>query len=295
MWIRNFILALAIVVSPLLKGDLFEFNLDLLNGYRHDTLSTHVNVFNHQGELIVQDHLKARNLSLYQLGGKAFFEAFGVFARGEGYWGWSDQGIYRECSRIVRQNPPTKSKANLHKGRTRDFTIGGGYLFSYCGLLSIGPAGGWSYQYQQFKINRANIKHTNYSLRGLQYSNHWQGPWAGIDARADLCAFAIRAGYEYHWAKWNSKWAIKDAEDVSFAVVNKQSCSNAHGNVAYADVIWTFCPFIELGVCFKWQQWIVKNSKKKPSIGDFDPRNIGKVKNADWTSYSISFALGVAF
>jgi hypothetical protein len=199
------------------------------------------------------------------------------------------------------QEPKLASKGQLHKGRTKDFTVGGGYYLSFCGLFDIGPAGGWSYQYQELTVRHARCQGSlDLSLDGLQFSNRWQGPWAGVDAKLHFCGFELRGGYEYHWAKWRGHWFLKDPEicDVSFS----ESCESTHvnGQAVYLDAVWQLLPFVELGLGLKWQRYQAKNGKEKSKSQSFEHAFTGwragdKVKHATWESYAISLLLGVSF
>jgi hypothetical protein len=80
----------------------------------------------------------------------------------------------------------------------------------------------------------------------------------------------------------------------------KRKSSDAHGQVFYVDLLWGFCPFVEMGVGFKWQRWEAKKGKgeKVPAYvptGSRDLNVVDRVKHATWSSYVISVYLGVAF
>lgn len=279
------------------SGELVGAYFDITNGYRQDNFSTKLLTTNVANSFREENKLKIDNVAIYQLGGKAEIDLCGFFARGEMYWGWSDSGKFKEASRFFNEKP-SKSKAGLRKGRTKDYVVGGGYYLSFCGF-EIGPSGGWSYQYQSFKVKNARFQGVpDPLLNGLQFSNTWEGPWAGVDARWDFCGFQVRSGYSYYWATWKGKWLLRDNkhEGVSFTETCKGN--DAYGQSAYIDTVWNLLPFVELGLSFKWQQWIARKGKEK--ISKFDKMAQGwkmpdRVKHATWDSYAVSLILGVNF
>lgn len=283
--------------------------VDLVNSYRQDKIFAHLNTYDGYHNLIEENHINMKNISLYQIGAKGQVVACNLFARGEAYWGWSDNGNYRESSNIWN-GYPSKSKARLHHGRTRDFTVGGGYYLPTCGLFNLGPSGGWSYHSQEFTVHRARIQgYTDDLLNGLQFHNTWQGPWAGVDAQIEFCGFELRGGYSYHWANWQGKWHLKAKgydwqgnENLGFS--EKCKCSDVRGQEAYIDVLWSLCPCVELGLGFKWQRWEGKNGKQKHRKINCMPcyetqmavwRETDKVKNVTWESFTVSLDLGIVF
>lgn len=299
--------AAAIQVPSQADANIAGGYLDVVNSYRNDKISVRLDTFDPNKTLLEQNNIDLRNISTYQLGAKGQLVACNLFARGEAYWGWSDNGHYRENS-TSWNGSPCKSRARLHKGRTRDYTVGGGYYLPTCGLFNVGPSGGWSYQHLQVTVNRARYNgYPDDLLNGLKFSNTWQGPWAGADAQMNFCGYELRGGYSYHWATWKGTWHQKPnkcdwqgTEHLGFT--EKCKSSNARGQVAYIDVLWSMCPCIELGLGFKWQRWESHNGKEKHDksdclIGYSDEiwKPFDKVKNATWESYTVSLDIGVVF
>lgn len=283
--------------------------LDIVNGYRQDKISARLNTYDFENVLREKNSINLNDISIYQLGLKGQVVACNLFARGEAYWGWSDNGNYRESSEVW-QGYPNKSKARLHKGRTRDYTVGGGYYLPTCGVFNIGPSGGWSYQSQDFTVHRARYQgYEDNFLNGLQLTNTWQGPWAGVDGQMDFCGYGLRGGYSYHWATWEGKWHQKARDcdwqgEENLGFTEKCRSSNARGQVAYIDILWSMCPCVELGLGFKWQRWEANNGKQKHKKKDCLEglgnqvaawRNTDKLKNATWESWTVSLDLGIAF
>lgn len=293
------LIAISIVSTSSLQARLAEAYFDASGGYRKDKLSAEIHSFDKQNMLIVKDHLKARDLTLYQVGGKGLIGICDWFVRGEGYWGWSDKGMYSDASRMAKRYL-LKRKAHLHHGKTKDFTIGAGYFLNFC-FLELGPVAGWSYQSQEFKVKTARFitldeegsersKNT-----GFRYSNHWKGPWLGVDAKFDLCGFELRSGYSYHWAKWNANWSLKNRAKQKFTFQDNHKSSDAHGQVAYLDFFWGFCPMVNLGVGLKWQQWQGKKGRKKPLESEKTEAVSDQVQHARWESFTVSLNLGISF
>lgn len=296
--------ASAVQMPSQVDADIASGYLDVVNTYRHDKISAHINTYNYEKVSVGSASINLKDISLYQLGVKGQLVACNLFTRGEAYWGWSDNGSYRENSTIWNGSQ-YGSKARLHKGETRDFTVGAGYYLPSCGILNIGPSGGWSYQSQQFTVHRARyLDYPDDLLNGLQFKNVWQGPWAGVDAQMDLCGFDLRAGYSYHWATWEGKWHQKAKGydwqgDENLGFSEKCKTSDARGQVAYLDLMWGLCPCVELGLGFKWQRWEAKNAKQRHGKPDhceeeYDWRDSDKVKT-DWESYAVSINVGVSF
>lgn len=302
--------ALAAIQMPnQVEATLASGYIDFVNSYRHDKISTRLNTYDENKNLLAQNRIDLNNISLYQIGTKGQLVACNIFARGEAYWGWSDNGRFREKSNIPGCRTSSSVRAKLHKGRTRDFTVGGGYYLPTCTLFNIGPSGGWSYQSQNFTVHRATyLGDPDDSLNGLRIDNRWEGPWAGVDAQMDFCGFDLRGGYSYHWANWKGKWSLnpkrcdfEDAEDLRFS--ERCKASNVRGQVAYVDAMWNICPCIELGLGFKWQRWEAKNGKQKHDKADlFNScndrvvcRETDKLKSATWESYTVSLNLGIGF
>lgn len=294
----------AVQMPSQVDADIASGYFDVVNSYRHDKISTHINTYDCNKAPIGHTSIDLKDISIYQLGAKGQLVACNLFARGEAYWGWSDNGSYRENSSLWDRSS-YKSKARLHKGETRDFTVGGGYYLPTCGIVNIGPSGGWSYQSQEFTVHRARYNgYPDDLLNGLTFKNCWEGPWAGVDAQVDFCGVDLRGGYAYHWATWKGEWHQKAKgcdwqgnENPGFS--EKCKSSDARGQVAYLDLMWGLCPCVELGLGFKWQRWEAKNAKQKHGKMDcveqeYDWKKSDKVK-ANWESYAVSINVGVSF
>lgn len=289
----KWLLTLSMVTIAPLSANLFEAYCDINAGYRQDSLSTVINSSSKNDENSTQNRLKVRDLSLFQLGAKGQLTLCNAFLRGEAYWGWAGNGIYRTGTRLASRYTKVKKKTDLHHGRTKDFTALTGYFFSFCGLFSIAPTGGWSYQSQQFKIKKVQIENfSSRSLNDVQYNNYWHGPCLGVDARMDFCGFRMRSGYTYHWAAWHAKWHLKDHDDAHFTESGKSR--KAYGQVVYLDILTPLFPFVEGGVGFKWQKWRAEHGKGKLSESGHH-RKDSKVKRSCWDSYVVSLDLGIIF
>lgn len=292
--------AFLIIAAFPLHADYAEAYLDASGGYRRDTLSAEIHSFNSHNILISKDMLNAKDLSLFQLGGKGLIGICDFYVRGEAFWGWSDKGKYKSVSKLT-ERVFTKSKSHLHDGKTKDFSVGIGYFFPFCAPLVIGSVGGWSYQSQEFKVKKARfITQADGSSdasrkESFEYNNHWQGPWLGIDSKFRCLGFDLRAGYSYHWAKWDATWSLKNRSAQKLISGSNRKSADAHGQVAYLDFFWGFCPFIDFGVGFKWQQWQAKKGKKKSLEVDELQIARDQLHGAKWESFTASVDLGVSF
>ncbi|MBA3603117.1 MAG: hypothetical protein H0W50_05640 [Parachlamydiaceae bacterium] len=287
------------IAATSLQGDLAEAYFDVSAGYRRDKLSADIHSFDTQNTQISRDQISVKDLDLFQIGGKGFAASCDWFVRGEAFWGWSDNGKYKAASK-VRKHLFSKSTAHLNHGKTKDFSLGVGYFLSLCAPFEIGPVAGWSYQSQEFNVKKAHFLNLDEgydpnSRAHFEYNNHWKGPWLGADAKFNLLGFDLRAGYSYHWANWNAKWSMKNRSEERFTSQDSRKSSNAHGQVAYLDFFWGFCPFIDFGVGLKWQQWQVKKGKKKSVETPETQVARNQIQNAKWESFTVSLDFGISF
>lgn len=270
-------------------------NLELINGWRQDKLSTRVNAYD--PKLLAIDTLKAKSINYYQVGFKADATLCHWYGRAETDWAWSDSGNYREKVQVPH-GPHSLSKASLHRGRAKDFSGGAGYLFPLGCRLSAAPLVGWSYDSQLIKLGHGTTNcQRDKVLDSLHYSNRWQGPWAGADLRWDWDNITLKGGYEYHWAHWHAKWKLHGGDIAASAFSDSRRSDHAHGQVVYADGRWNFCSGWYVGIGGKYQWWRAEEGHLKPLAGNFAAvglRNseVDKVKCATWKSVSATVDIG---
>lgn len=273
---------------------------ELTNGYRTDWISTKIDSFDPEDTLISTDELKAKDLNMYQVGLKARYALCGFTVRADGDLGWSDNGEYTEVFGVPG-GPHSHLKANIHNVRVKDFTVGGGYMLSFFNVVAVGPVGGWSDNYQHFKIKNPKIDGVFDPVTdGLTYTMQWRGPWIGVDAQFNLCNLSFDAGYEFHWAKWHASWQLKGPDVPGSAFSDRRKSNQAIGNVVYLNGRWNFCHCWNVGFGLKYQDWTVSKGREKPAAGSFSAvglsdSEVDKVKKACWNSFAITFDLGASF
>lgn len=298
---RKMLIFLALISSSFnaVNADVALGYLDVTNGYRQDKISVLVEVFDRK-TLAGIDEIKVKNMQLYQLGLEGKWVFCNVFLRLEGNYGWSNYGKYREFSG-ASGTELSKTEAKIHKGRTKDFNVGVGYLFpfSYCSPawegFFVGPQAGWSYDNQHFKTSHTKTDEVfDPILNDLRYSNRWQGPWVGVDAVFQVCQFDFNVGYEYHFAHWHATWKLA-GPDVPAAFSDRRSSYHAHGQVVYLDGRWNWCSCWNVGLGFKLQKWKAIHGCISPLKGAGDLSTQDKVKQAKWCSFAATFDIGYTF
>ncbi len=288
-----------------------DYEIDVTNGYRQDRQSCLIKEYIAPSTLIGTDSLKARKMSIYQLGLEARVTHCNWYgnwlARADVDYGWGWNGFYNETFTTPLPATFSQTKAQINHVNVQDGTIGAGYLFilSNCSYkclqdFAIGPVVGWSYNRQQFKLHEAITDHVaDPVIDGMKYTEHWQGPWLGVDATWDVCCATLHAGYEYHWATWNATWQLA-GPDTAGAFSDKRHSSNAYGQLAYLKIKkYIYCEWsISLGL--KAQHWKAVNGSEKPKASSFADLGFNasekdKVKNAKWQSFSATIDIGYIF
>lgn len=285
-----------------------QLDLDISNGYRQDSLSGFIRTFNPPpstnteenavGSLISKEHFKVEDIGLYQLGVKGKWTPWGWLARVEGDYGWGNCGKFHEV--VKRTSTVSTTVASLHKARTKDLSLGAGYLFSlpFIGCFSFGPVVGWSYHYQYFRTDHPitnDVPSTVFT--NLKYGNRWMGPWLGFEAAFRLFGVALHAGYAYHWVDWKGKWKLASANIIRHAVSERY---NSYGNVIYCEGRWNFYSCFNVGVSARYQEWKTQHGNNDPqpsttTIINILDLEVIKVKQVLWHSFSVMFDAGFTF
>lgn len=290
--------ALLIPVSSLL-AELIGTDFQFTNGYRRDKITASIASFGREGEITGKDHLKAKDLSIYQIGAKGSFGAIGCTARGEIDYGWIHGGKYSETSKSPCDEA-LEAASSIKKGRIRDVTVGATYFFLNNSLCQVGPSAGYSKNLQSFTLQTSKTDNIfEGALRGLKYKNHWQGPWVGIDAVVNVSNITVKGAYEYHFGSWNAQWQLQGA-DNDIAYSDKRRSNHVRGKVAFVDVNYNFCNCLTVGLGVKWQRWKVHKGHESP-ISDIitelleNNNEESKVKYASWDSIAATIDLGYSF
>ncbi len=256
-------LASVLVVSNL-QAEPLNLDLSFCNGYSCSKASSTLNVYDGYGFLQLTDTLKANNIQLYELGFKGRLAACDYVFRGECFWGWGDSGRYTENT-LDADSDASFTKASLKSPRTRDFTVGVGYLFTLGDCFEIIPMGGLSYHFQRFGIHDVNTDgEEDDILNNLRYITRWQGPWAGVDLGLNFCGIGIRGGYEYHWCDWHAQWLLDGPNVFGVAFSDMRKSSHANGQVGFVDAHWEFCDCWNIGIGVKWERWKATNGSLRP-------------------------------
>lgn len=280
---------------------------DVSGGYRIDRVTCRVDAHSEPHVFLLADKLKAKDIKLYVAGAKAqialcdywYLKAYGDYC-------WGNSGKYSE--KIFEPCDLTKSVADLHKTRARDYQIGFGYIYPVDGCWGswgLGPVWGWSYSDQKVILRNAKTDCIpDPVLNGVVYKNRWSGPWLGIDAIYRYCNTLLKAGFEYHWVWWHATWTL-DGPDIPFvAFSDSRESHQAHGCVLYFDAKWEFYHCWHIGFGLKARFFEARTGHLEPRAGDFDkvgpcigvsPDEVDKIKNARWYSASGTIDIGYGF
>lgn len=295
---------------------------DLTNGYRRDEVTSIIDDIASNGDgssssngtLISTDHLKGKDISMYQIGLKGKWTFCNVLLYLDGDYAWSNSGKYNETL-TSPGDLNLDTRACLHKCEARDFVIGTGYLFwplDWCdigptNLVGFGPTVGWSYHRLSFKTRNPHTNDfANPIIDHLKYINSWQGPWVGADFVFQYCQFSLNVSYEYHWACWSAKWDLDNSSSCHsrsrhhnhhFVSSDRRKSNDGHGNVVYLDAMWNFCYYWNVGLGLKYQDF--KASHGHVCADESSSVALGGIKSelqhASWRSYAITFNIGYTF
>lgn len=317
---KKFLLFFFISAQSLWSYDnswMLDSDLYFGNSYRQDRFSF---LTGHAFEKFFKetDEKRIHKLPFYQICFKNKWSLCGYFFRLEADFGWSNQGKLHEVAKFS----PTYSlntRSDVNNGITRDCILGWGYLLPLSAYFKIGPAGGWSYQHQQFQTEDPQKKSF---ITHSKFQGRWQGPWAGVDVLwGSACwRYAIDGGYEYHFGHFRGLWHLHAPE--YFSLSEKQFSNNVHGQVFYLNGRWNFgsvfgcncCLGSEwcIGIGLKYQSWKAHHGKNQFFIGSQSSSGSSErhshsgnsssnfieesiLKHADWKSFTISLDFGVSF
>lgn len=282
--------------------DPWHGDINVSAGYRNDRIETTIKAFDPPGTLINVDKLKGKDINIFEVGinGRVTY-CDQAFIRGYANFGWVCDGRYTETSGFpLIFSSVTKGK--IHSGHTRDYSIGVGYLFSCWNCFKIGPAVGYSYDFQKIKLgnNVTTNGEPSPTLNHLSYDMKWQGPWLGAEAQFCVQCVQVNVGYEYHWSDWRANWTLAGPDVIDIAFSDKRRSNNAHGNVVFLEGNYVFCSCWTVGLGFKYQQWTVRRGCEKPRAGSFaaiglSPTEHDKVTHVCWRSAQVHVSLGYLF
>ncbi len=259
-------------------------------GYRFDKVQCKTGILFPNNFEMVDDLLTAKNLQIYETGGRALF-AFDPhwYIRGFYSYGWIVHGHYSELFLRGKQ-----------KGNTQDGLGGLGYLNQINRNCALGVLGGWAFDEQVTKLHDANESPFN----GMKFTSIWNGPWLGLDFFAQWSrAFLFNLGYEFHLADWRGSWILQEKNPLPNAFSDERKGGLAFGQVVYGDLNWNFCHFW-LNLAFKYEYFATQSTGTLNSTGSvpFDSAPISGpvsavtfVKRANWTSYGAALNLGYSF
>ncbi|MBS4162861.1 Uncharacterized protein PRO82_000138 [Candidatus Protochlamydia amoebophila] len=273
-------------------SELLSFDLKLTNGYRSDSLNTQRKFLKAYESSFSNDQLKLRSISLYQVGFKANLCLLSLFVHLDADYAWAGSGGWKEIQHLYSQQHARFESSKL-KGMTKDAILGVGYQFNlipFYRLITLRPMLGWSYHEQHFKTSHLKARINDVSkTANLGYSNHWEGPWAGINLKGFLDEFSIDLGYEYHWGNWQSKKNIHGLQALKDQLARKGWSKHTHGQVFYIDATWHFnlCWYIGLGL--KLQEWKVAQEKlKSPNESVLNEKS----HHTAWQSFAATIDIG---
>jgi hypothetical protein len=196
---------------------------DLTTGYQRHNFHTAIALFEPEGASLGEDHLVVRNLHVWTAGVEGRLcmpHCEQLYSRFNADYGWViSPGKYWEVYSVAEGKSESFGKAK--SGSTIDAELGIGYMFNLK-EVGVAPIAGWSYNEQRMKMGhviRDGVRQDN--LESLKSSYQWNGPWVGIDLFYDTLFtcygnLSLEGGYEYHWARWNSRWKLKGADRWSW-------------------------------------------------------------------------------
>lgn len=279
-----------------LDAVLVDGYLDLTNGYRRDKITSVIDVFDPEDTLVGVNDQVAKDMNMYQIGLKGKWVWCDWLLRLEGDYAWGDSGENKEVFAPVA-GAVSRTVDQLHKTYANDFLAGTGYLFPVCYNFSIGPTVGWSYHWQRFQVGHARTDGVaNPVLKGLKYTNRWQGPWAGAELAWHYGYFSLDVGYEYHWSQWHAEWTLKGPDVVGAAYSDRRRSNHAHGQVVHVEARYNYCPWWNAGIGLKFEDWKAIHGFERPRSGGFaSPTRLDRVKKATWQSCAVTFDIGYQF
>lgn len=275
-------------------------SLDVTTGFRRDEIRTVIDSFSPPGTLISEDDLKAKNLHIWEVGVKGRGSVCNWFIKGFANWGRVYHGDYIESVSVPGLGDFV-TKAHIHEGDTRDYSIGLGYAYCLDNCFGIGPVAGWSYDYMRVKMHHATINGIpDPVLNGLNYKTTWQGPWLGVEALISLYCINLDLGYEYHWSHWHGKWLLAGPDIIGGAFSDRRKAHRASGNVFFIDANYEFCQCYELGLELKYQYWRAKKGHETPLAGSFSAvgfpaDEVDKVKKSTWQPFEVQLNFGLRY
>ncbi len=307
-------------ISSLYSWD-WDAYIQFLSGYRRDQIATTIDSFNNpevlgfDTTLIATDHLKAKNLLIFENGLYGEFYLCRWFIRGWGTYGNVKHGKYVETVHVpgTAKNSDTVTRAHIRQGRVWDISPSLGYVFPIwgcqdtdCMYITLAPLVGYSWNYQRVKMNNATT-HTGLvtpsplpTLDGLQYKNRWRGPWFGLEVNFSNPWIELKGGYEYHWPHWRAEWLLAGPDVTGVAYSDKRHGHIYFGSNAYFDARYYLFEglYVESGISFKY--WRSRKGKEVPLAGSFSAVGIADtqvdiVRRALWKSFEAQISMGYLF
>jgi hypothetical protein len=287
-----------------LEGLVDDAYINVFGGYREDEIKTNIREFSCPNGFVGTDNLKAKRLTMWQVGGDAKLQLCNFYARGYGAWGWGDHGRYFEQAKNNCYILNTTT-ATINKYRTRDWTAGLGYSIPlydwWCNEWTFGVVGGWYYDHQSFHI-RNPYEDGQFSsiLNNAEYKMEWHGPWVGADVSFECGNSIFIGGYEYHFGSWTANWLLAGPDVPGVAFSDHRRSNHVCGNVIYADALWNFYSIFTLGLGLRLQQFQAKNGTLRPLAGCFQDVGLpsderDSVRHARWYSAEAHVDLGILF
>lgn len=253
-----------------------------------------------------KDKIKAKRLDLYVIQANAQLRFCDYwFARAFASYGWLTHGKYHEDHRDRFLNG-FDSESHIKDGRARDYSIGFGYLYpvdSWWGCWGCGPVVGWAYNDLRMDMGSFTTDgFDNPSLRNLNYTSRWSGPWLGVDLvyEPHCYPFKLTSSFEFHWVTWHGSRRLNhhDIKFVEFS--DRRKSDDAHGMVFNADGQWNFACGLHASLAVKIQFFDSSGGRMKPLHGNFKQQGFPyiddiKDKHARWYSDTYTFNIGADF
>ena len=295
-----FCLAIASKAFALDYGPYFDFT----NAYRVGDVSCLIQQFNPSPNPIGSDSFKINNIQIYQLGVDTRLPICNEwYVRGVVNYGWVLGGNVIEKLRtgVGIAAAPTELLANIDNGDVFDSSLGLGFLYPILDGWRMGMIGGWSYNFQRFKLEKFRDATTAApfpDLEGVTYKQFWNGPWIGIETLfSTFWHIDANVGVEYHWPKWRADFDLLGPDVIGGSFSDHRNAPIGNAQVAYINLKYYPNTCWDLGLQFKYQHWEITSGHELPRAGTFPDvglpaTEVDRIPLAFWWAFDIQFSLG---
>lgn len=275
--------------------------IELDNGYRWDRIDEANEVVDSLNILpYTSGEKQFKDLSIYQLGGRACWESCNLLIKGTGHYGWAFDGTFND-------NGFQKGKL---KGYTIDASAGIGYVIPVNCCFEVVPLIGFGYDRQHFDVKhiRTHISDFPVVTDRAHFTATWYAPWVGVDLLYDSTFYAwnmchhlsFTSGYEFHYGVSRIKWKedffnFAGGGDFSYNAKMK----NMMGHVFHFDTRYHLPNDWLVGLELEYTFWSNAHKDRDHFGGSVDsglaPTQEQRTFKLKWQSISTILTLGKAF